>query len=66
MMISKEEQVLDKIYTDEELERFSQEMYENNSPLIVDSPFGKQYFSFLQKRQNSKRTKPIGHVETTL
>lgn len=58
-MLSREEQKINKIYSDEELERFSQEMFNSEAmiPLIVDSHFGIQYFKYIDKASRKRSNK---------
>jgi hypothetical protein len=55
-MLNKQEQLVDKIYSDEELSAYSEEMYNDNynHAIIVDSNFGKQYFKYLAANQKQR------------
>ncbi len=63
-MISKQEQMTNRTFTTEEFQDARKSLH--NDPLarlIVDSPFGKQYFEWVNKEiKKHKTTKPFGHV----
>ncbi len=57
-MLNKNEQMIDAIWTDEDLKKISQELYdaEYKDSIVVDSPFGKQYFNYLSRVQREKKS----------
>lgn len=53
VMFSKEQQMQDKIYTEDELHEYNLERHNNGytDVLVADSPFGKQYFRWLETQR---------------
>lgn len=64
-MLSKQEQMINRKFTVEEFEkaRYALE-HDHLARLLTDSPFGKQYFEWVNKelKKGQKTSKPFGHV----
>lgn len=64
-MLTKEQQMEDKIWLESDLQKVNAERYDNDyaDVLIVDSPFGKQYFRWLEIQNRIKDIKIIRRVD---